>query len=157
MDADDAVDEGGGGGGGGADPCVGVVCPAGEVCEAGACVVEDDDGDPFDICFCGDLLRCEGDVCEVETADAASCAATDLPACNEPNINIAGGPFTPGVTARGDIPIAIVPDQTNETGGGSCQLNPSASPQGLALGFGWFGLVGLVLASFRRGKNGDLR
>lgn len=115
------------------------------------CVATSDEG-VVDFCYCGDLLRCEGGLCNILEADAESCADGELPECDDlrsPSNGPLGGGSLPFGT---NIPAATLPAQTIQ-GGGTCQLNPSASPQGLAFGFGWFGLVGLLLVSLRRGQD----
>lgn len=53
-------------------------------------------------------------------------------------------------TEAGRTELELAEPASGPGGGGACQLNPTASPQGLVFGFGWFGLVGLVLASLRK-------
>jgi hypothetical protein len=62
----------GGGDGGGPDPCEGIVCAPGEVCEGGMCVA-----DPCAGVVCAPGEHCEGGVCVTDGSGGGSGGSTD--------------------------------------------------------------------------------
>ncbi len=140
--------------GGCVDACTGVVCPLGQQCEAGACVVDlcaavrcpmgqrCEAGACIDACegvVCPDGQRCSGGACVSDPCQSITCGEGLLcvdGACVPDGVPRDAGPRGPGLDA-GD------PRTPPTTAGGCCRVGggPGESRAGLLLALGALGLA----------------